>query len=452
MTWPAPVALAVFSPTVQSKCSAPRFGSITSIMSIQSKCPPPERSERDARDVARARRAKRPANRGTRSIARVSVGDDTPLMTDPELVLHGDARFMAAFDVGVSIDLDRASQLVADAARAGLRGNFAAKPRPAAFEFEPLPLRLHEPPPPAEADGLAITEPVEITLYDFGAVSVLYRIPIEGSIASLRERMPAIVEPAALLADARRRVERLVAERIAPAIDRPAISDDVEDYLVLVVAPPTPAFSSDSIDRHDLATLLRAETETLSEEEIRDALAESLRYAADDLVVVDWRAAIVLDRAPEPAVEVLEFLNVQFLEFRHLDRQLDLALAQAYETLRGPGGFAGRGLGWRWSAASRDWKRLARLQVDAALLYESVQNALKLVGDQYLARLMSAAGRRFHLPRWESSILRKIEVLESIYAKVNDAQAHRRAEILEWIIIALIAFEVVFGFMPTLWR
>jgi uncharacterized Rmd1/YagE family protein len=43
-------------------------------------------------------------------------------------------------------------------------------------------------------------------------------------------------------------------------------------------------------------------------------------------------------------------------------------------------------------------------------------------------------------------------VLESIYAKVNDAQAHRRSEILEWIIIALIAFEVVFGFLPTLWR
>ena len=149
---------------------------------------------------------------------------------------------------------------------------------------------------------------------------------------------------------------------------------------------------------------------------------------------------------------MLEFLNVQLLEFRHLDRQLDLALAQAYETLRRPGGFAGRGLGWRWGAANRDWKRLARLQVDAALLYESIQNALKLVGDQYLARLMSATGRRFHLSRWESSILRKIEVLESIYAKVNDAQAHRRAEILEWIIIALIAFEVVFGFLPTLWR
>lgn len=370
-----------------------------------------------------------------------------------DAVLRGEARFMAAFDVGVSIDLDLASRLIADAARTGLKGVPAAQPRPAAFEFEPLPLRLREPPPaPQETGGLSIGEPVEITLYDFGAVSVLYRIPVEGTLAALRSRMPALTEPAGLLDDARRRVERLVLGRLATAVDRLAISDDVEGYLVLVASPPRPGFAIEDFERSELAGLLRAETAPLAEDEIRDALAESLRYGTDDLVLVDWRAALVVDDEPEPAVEVLEFLNVQLVEFRHLDRQLDLALAHSYETLRRPGGFAGRGLGWRWRAANRDWKRLASLQVDAALLYESIQNALKLVGDQYLARLMAAAGRRFHLQRWESSILRKIEVLESIYAKVNDAQAHRRAEILEWIIIALIAFEVVFGFLPTLWR
>jgi hypothetical protein len=398
-----------------------------------------------------------PAIRGIRTIASREGPREDPRMTasstfDDREVLRGEARFMVAFDVGVAIDLDESSRLFSDAARAGLKGVPAAKARPAAFEFEPLPLRIHESPPTeARFEGLAIAAPVEITLYDFGAVSVLYRIPVDGTIAALSARMPDLIEPAGLAEDARRRVDRLVRDRIGPAIDRPAVSDDFEDYLAIVLAPAG-EMSSTALDRHQLARLLRGEPHPLSDEESRDALAESLRYGANDLVVVDWRAALVIDAEPEPAVEVLEFLNVQLLEFRHLDRQLDLALAKAYETLRRPGGFAGRGLGWRWGAANRDWQRLARLQVDAALLYESIQNALKLVGDQYLARLMSAAGRRFHLPRWESSILRKIEVLESIYAKVNDAQAHRRSEILEWIIIALIAFEVVFGFLPTLWR
>ena len=60
------------------------------------------------------------------------------------------------------------------------------------------------------------------------------------------------------------------------------------------------------------------------------------------------------------------------------------------------------------------------------------------------------ASRRFHMPRWEASILRKLDVLESIHQKLADARAHHRAELLEWIIIALIAFEIVFGLVGAL--
>ena len=67
--------------------------------------------------------------------------------------------------------------------------------------------------------------------------------------------------------------------------------------------------------------------------------------------------------------------------------------------------------------------------------------------DQYLARLHQAATRRFHTDDYERSVLRKVETLESIYAKIRDSQAQLRAEILEWIIIALIAFEVVMSFV-----
>lgn len=357
---------------------------------------------------------------------------------------------MFAFDIGAAVDLDLATTRLAHASRAGLAGVSSTRSRDPVFEFEPLPLRVVEPaqtlaPLVGEAAG-----PVEVTIYDFGAVSVLYRIAVEGTLESLRGRMPALLEAAELRDDARRRVERMVEDRLGDAVDRPEVAEDEEDYLVLVLTPPDGG--PGGLDRATLAGLLRGEPASLSEEEARDALVESLRYGVDDLVAVDWRAAVVFDREPEQAVEVLEFLNVQLLEFRHLDRKLDDALTAAYRTLRGPDGFAGRGLGWRFSAASRDWRRLARLQVDAALLYESIQNALKLVGDQYLARLMTATSRRFHLSRWESSILRKLEVLESIYAKFADSQAHRRSEILEWIIIALIAFEVFFGFLPTLWR
>ncbi|MFM8783602.1 MAG: hypothetical protein ACKOFI_00205, partial [Phycisphaerales bacterium] len=62
----------------------------------------------------------------------------------------------------------------------------------------------------------------------------------------------------------------------------------------------------------------------------------------------------------------------------------------------------------------------AELQIDAAALYESVDNALKLFGDQWVARLRQAATRRMHIEDYERSVLRKIATLESVYGKVRD--------------------------------
>ncbi|MBM4106356.1 MAG: hypothetical protein FJ257_08730 [Phycisphaerae bacterium] len=362
------------------------------------------------------------------------------------------ARVLIAFDVGVGIDLDLAARRLAEASRAGLWHEGGTSRRTGTFEYEPLPLRLASPAGSISVGGLAVAGEVEVTLFDFGSMSVHYRLPIPRELKVLRAAMPVLAGSEVLVVEARRRVESILA-RLGDAVDRPSVAADAEDYVVLVMPPEAdrPA-SVESFDPQELAQLLRAEQGELSEEEVRDSTAERVSHGRSDLAVVDWHGALVIDADPEPTVEVLEFANVQLLEFRHLDRQLDLALSQAYETLRGGRSLGGRGLGWRWSAASRDWRRLARLQVEAALLYESIQNALKLVGDQSLARLMAATARRFHLHRWEASILRKLEVLESIYSKFSDAQAHRRAEILEWIIIALIAFEVVFGLLPTLGR
>ena len=86
----------------------------------------------------------------------------------------------------------------------------------------------------------------------------------------------------------------------------------------------------------------------------------------------------------------------------------------------------------------------------SAILYEEINNALKLLGDQFLARLYRTASRRMHLDEWERSTLRKLETLESIYEKLADDQAHRRAELLEWIIILLITAEIAFSVVAFL--
>jgi uncharacterized Rmd1/YagE family protein len=95
-----------------------------------------------------------------------------------------------------------------------------------------------------------------------------------------------------------------------------------------------------------------------------------------------------------------------------------------------------------------DLRRLAQLQLDGTILFEQVTNALKLVGEQYLARVYSLVSRRFHLAEWDASITRKLQTIDGIYAKLTDRAASRRMEVLEWIIIVLIAVSIVLPFLP----
>jgi hypothetical protein len=373
-----------------------------------------------------------------------------PVFPPPNLSFR--VRVIVAVDIGDAVDLDHAERLIQDAARSRLRSGIAEVDRRSGeFEYEPLPLLIVEQDAPIDVAGMKTSGTVEITVYDFGAISICHDIRLPAGTEDLPRRMLDLVEPAALEADARTRAARLL-DRLRDAVDRPSIADDVEEYAVVTIEPPADApFDLDEFEPGSVARMLRAEPGELSGQEIADALTERLSYGPRDVAVVDWAAALVVDPAPEPTLEVLEFLNVQLLEFRLLDRRLDDALASAYQIVRRPRrGPASTGLGWRWTDASRDWRRIAEMQVDAAVLYESIQNALKLVGDQSVARLMSMASRRFHLPRWEASILRKLDVLESIHQKLADARAHHRAELLEWIIIALIAFEIVFGLVGAL--
>jgi hypothetical protein len=157
------------------------------------------------------------------------------------------------------------------------------------------------------------------------------------------------------------------------------------------------------------------------------------------MAVVDWNGAFLLDPEPADTLAVLEFANLELLELRFLDDRLDKALDRAYATLQHPRGF------WRVfqrERTRREISAVARMQIDAALLYERVDNALKLYGDQYLARVHRAAGESCGFADWHQSVQRKLETLERVHDKVHGEAADLRMETLEWIVILLIAGEI----------
>ena len=352
-----------------------------------------------------------------------------------------------AFDVARAIDLDAAERrILAGTERQTVKQRRRA---PANFEYRPAPLRVTRQ-GDAHVLGAYRTAPtLELVLYDFGAISASYALSIEGPLMGLPALAYELWGNERLVADARRHVEELMAT-VGDAAVRPRIADVVEDYSIFQIeafAAPCPAAALWTEHAHTVAQVLRAEPRTLSQQEVADATTSRLSFGPDDATFIDTDATLLFDAEGDDVRAVLEFANIQLLEMRFLDQQLDDVLERAYELLQPRPtriGAPGR--------EGPDLRRLARLQLDGAILFEQVTNALKLVGDQYLARVYSLASRRFHLGEWDASITRKLQTIDSIYAKMADRTASRRMEILEWIIIVLIAVSIILSVVPVLPR
>jgi hypothetical protein len=191
-----------------------------------------------------------------------------------------------------------------------------------------------------------------------------------------------------------------------------------------------------------VAQVLRAAPAQLSQQEIADATSARISFGPDDATVIDTDAAIIFDPAGEDVRDVLEFANTQLLEMRYLDHELDDVLERAYAGL-----LRRSNRPWPLSPVGPDLGNLARLELDAAILFEQVTNALKLVGDQFLARVYALASRRFHLGEWDKSISRKLETIDGLYAKMSDRATSRRMELLEWIIILLFVLSIALSIL-----
>ena len=241
------------------------------------------------------------------------------------------------------------------------------------------------------------------------------------------------------MADSRRHVEALL-RTLGDAALRPQIADFVEDYSIFEVeafAVPCEAAALWTEHAQTVAQILRAEPRPLSQQETSDATALRLSFGPNDATIIDTDATLLFDPEGDDVRAVIEFANTQLLEMRFLDQQLDDTLERAYETLaRRPTRLSTVG---QWGP---DLRRLALLQLDGAILFEQVTNALKLVGEQYLARVYSLASRRFHLAEWDASITRKLQTIDGIYGKMADRAAGKRLELLEWIIIVLFAVSL----------
>lgn len=360
-------------------------------------------------------------------------------MTTPAFhVREGVCHVLFALDAGREIRVEEAARILGAA-----QAPPAAEGRPPYLHFERPPVRCTVRVAPVEVAGARTAPEATVVLYEFGAVSVAFALPATGALDELARLSAALGETDDLAAAARGVVEVLT-QRLSAAIDGPEVSPIVEEYLVFHAGRvetdvPVARWTADL--GRGLAAVLRGDARELSSQEVAQTLGAEASFTPGDLVLVDWNAAFVARERADDVLAVLGFANVQLLEMRFLDARLDADLARSYEAVRRYAPARALAPAVRRGAL----EQVARRQIDAALLFEHVRNAPKLLGDQYLARVYEHAARRFRLLDWNDALHRKIEVLGTIYERLRDRGAITRAEVLEWIIILLILTEVVLG-------
>ena len=340
-----------------------------------------------------------------------------------------------AFDVGYEIDLDRARPVLAAES-----GGLARRRRtPESIQYRPAPLRMT-----LDASGLALpggvatTAPprAELSVFDFGAISLLVTFPVRMDEAAMLALAEELADLAPLVAAARLVIAPWL-ERIRPMVIEFELSAFSEEYVVFQLGEQSPEW----LDAHEgwIAGLVRLESGPLSPAEVREATRLSLSYSPTDRVTLDWAAGFVADRVCADTLQVIEFANVQLLEFRHIDDRLDDRLEAAYRLIR-PG--PRRRWAFPWRTHSGAVRSVRELEIEATSLFERADNALKLIGDQYLSRIYDLAQSRFHLREWQGSIRRKLETVGDVYDLLVQQAGGTRMEVLEVVVIALITLEI----------
>lgn len=370
----------------------------------------------------------------------------------PSDARHGEAGFRVAdgevlvyrlFDVADAIDLARAEPLVGhtrlamESAGSGTALEFPRAPLHLAIGAREVAL----PTGPRQAIASA-------HVFDYGVVSLRYRLPI--APGTTLEALVPVCEAllggttTALDAAARRDAEE-VSRTLAPALERPHAWEGLETYHVVFVkafegGPPR---APDLLAEAPIPALLLGETSAtpLSAAERQDVLSHHFSYLETDLAVVHWNSALVVEPSGlEDVPDLLEFATAHLLELRYYDALLDRELHRIYDELE-------RGGSPVTNLVTRKYRRLQRgtaaLLLELSEMIERLENAVKIVGDFYLARLYQSAVRRFRLPAWQETVLRKQKLVAEVNDLTGDAADTSRAELLELAIILLIVWEIV---------
>lgn len=338
-----------------------------------------------------------------------------------------------AFDIGDDINLEKVEQLRAI--------KTIPNPLPKYFKNYHAPLVIELPHPNESARCISCQ------LHNFGAVSLTYKIPFRDSLENLKKDFHEIYYQyqEQSVSDV-----KLIYKKIEQYVAVPKFFQTRSSYSIIQVDQEPNKISVADLQKQfgsTIASLVRFETETLSEYQKNETLDSAIGYYRGDLVIVGSDVTFIYDDEYHELLAFAEFANLQQLELHYFDRLLDEKLNKIYET----GGAQKIPLLAYFPFLDRMTADpvaiLGKLKVDISVITERLEGSIKIAGDPYYSEFYERLVKNLDLKTWQQAIERKLDIIKDVLLVYQHKTDVVRENILEVLIVILIFIELIIGIL-----
>ncbi len=353
-------------------------------------------------------------------------------------VVSGNILLFYLFDVGDSIDVEKVKE----------KGLVSTSDRHLSPFFKnyhvPVFFRMND----EFAHDAAVQGATRVfsKMYNFGALSFCYRVPFKESFETLKLKIIDIKNRFDVKGE---QEASNVFQAIKSVTKSPNFSNMKSSYFAVQVNPLQGKMTPDEFKSAygaKIASLLRLETQKLSEYQMDDILSSTTGYYGQDLIIIDSEAAFIYDDEYFEPLEFFESANLEKLELQYFDWLLDKKLTTFHER---------KGYKVPWKAyipliterLDLPISRLAKLKVNISVVTERLENSISLAGDAYYSKLYSMLVKKLLLKERRDSINRKLNIISDLYQVYQDRLDTIHEGILTLVIIVLIAVEVMLALL-----
>jgi hypothetical protein len=282
-------------------------------------------------------------------------------------------------------------------------------------------------------------------IYNFGAISLKYKIPFTQSLDQLKVLVNTYDE---ICSHNATEDARTIFNAVRQEIRHPRFYHISKSYAVIQIDPVhnIDPYSFKEQFGNEITSVLRFETEHLSEYKKNEILEQAFGYYRGDLLLIDFSSALIYDNDYKDILEIIEFANIRHMELQFFDRSLDKQLNFVYERqaykIPKNAYFPLYGM-FQFDPIAQ----LAKLRVDISVVSERLWNNIKFSDEPYYVEVYKMVSNRFDFEGWQDSIDKKLEIIRHILEVYENKVSAVRSDFLNILVVLLISIEVIMAFI-----